>query len=77
MRSRSATPFVEVGRFAEVTLVLEHAGSATLADNVEVPVADGAKLTLVTVADWADDAVQAQHLKVPAGSRRQGHRTCR
>ncbi len=59
--------FVEVGRFAEATLVLEHVGSATLADNVEVSVADGAKLTLVTVADWADDAVQAQHLKVRLG----------
>ncbi|MDO3704809.1 Fe-S cluster assembly protein SufD [Micromonospora sp. C28SCA-DRY-2] len=59
--------FVEVGRFAEVTLVLEHVGSATLADNVEVSVADGAKLTLVTIADWADDAVQAQHLKVKLG----------
>jgi Fe-S cluster assembly protein SufD len=59
--------FVEVGRFAEVTLVLEHTGSATLADNVEVSVADGAKLTLVTIADWADDAVQAQHLKVKLG----------
>lgn len=59
--------FVEVGRFAEVTLVLEQVGSATLADNVEVAVADGAKLTLVTVADWAPDAVQAQHLKVKLG----------
>jgi Fe-S cluster assembly protein SufD len=59
--------FVEVGRFAEVTLVLEHVGSVTLADNVEVSVADGAKLTLVTVADWAADAVQAQHLKVKLG----------
>ncbi|MGN9775783.1 Fe-S cluster assembly protein SufD [Micromonospora sp. H33] len=59
--------FVEVGRFGEATLVLEHVGSATLADNVEVSVADGAKLTLVTVSDWADDAVQAQHLKVKLG----------
>ncbi|WP_341716758.1 Fe-S cluster assembly protein SufD [Micromonospora sp. FIMYZ51] len=59
--------FVEVGRFAEAILVLEHVGSTTLADNVEVTVADGAKLTLVTVADWADDAVQAQHLKVRLG----------
>ncbi|WP_422735903.1 Fe-S cluster assembly protein SufD [Micromonospora sp. WMMD729] len=59
--------FVEVCRFAEATLVLEHVGSATLADNVEVAVADGAKLTLVTVADWADDAVQAQHLKIKLG----------
>ncbi len=58
---------VQVERFAEATLVLEHVGSVTLADNVEVTVADGAKLTLVTVADWADDAVQAQHLKVKLG----------
>ncbi|MBQ1025778.1 Fe-S cluster assembly protein SufD [Micromonospora sp. C95] len=58
---------IEVGRFAETILVLEHVGSATLADNVEVSVGDGAKLTLVTVADWADDAVQAQHLKVRLG----------
>ncbi|GHJ06798.1 Fe-S cluster assembly protein SufD [Micromonospora humidisoli] len=59
--------FVDVGRFAEVVLVLEHVGATTLADNVEVAVADGAKLTLVTVADWAADAVQAQHLKVRLG----------
>ncbi|MEH1058647.1 Fe-S cluster assembly protein SufD [Micromonospora sp. CPCC 206171] len=59
--------FVDVGRFAEVTLVLEHVGSATLADNVEVSVAEGAKLILVTVADWAADAVQAQHLKIKLG----------
>ncbi|MBQ1043430.1 MULTISPECIES: Fe-S cluster assembly protein SufD [unclassified Micromonospora] len=59
--------FVDVERFAEATVVVEHVGSATLADNVEVSVGDGAKLTLVTVADWADDAVQAQHLKVRLG----------
>ena len=54
-------------------MVLEHTGSATLADNVEVSVGDGAKLTLVTVADWAPDAVQAQHLKFRLGPGRQGH----
>jgi Fe-S cluster assembly protein SufD len=59
--------YVEVGRFAEVTLVLEQTGPVTLADNVEVAVADGATLTLVTVADWASDAVQAQHLKIRLG----------
>jgi Fe-S cluster assembly protein SufD len=59
--------FVEVGAFAEATLVLEQTGFATLADNVEIAVADGAKLTLVTVADWAADAVQAQHIKVKLG----------
>jgi Fe-S cluster assembly protein SufD len=62
-----AHTFVDVGRFAEATLVLEQVGTVTLADNVEVRVGDGAKLTLVTVADWASDAVQAQHLKVRLG----------
>ncbi|MEJ3745448.1 Fe-S cluster assembly protein SufD [Actinomycetes bacterium KLBMP 9797] len=59
--------FIEVGRFAEATLVVEQTGSVTLADNVEVTVADGARLTLVTVADWAPDAVQAQHVKFRLG----------
>ncbi|WP_433217333.1 Fe-S cluster assembly protein SufD [Dactylosporangium sp. CS-047395] len=58
---------VEVGRFAEAVVVLEQTGSVTLADNVEVLVADGAKLTLVTVTDWAPDAVQAQHVRFRIG----------
>jgi Fe-S cluster assembly protein SufD len=58
---------IEVGRFAQGTLVLEQVGSTTLADNVEVVVDDGAQLTLITVADWARDAVQAQHLKIRTG----------
>jgi Fe-S cluster assembly protein SufD len=59
--------FVEVGELAEATLVLEHTGGATLADNVEVSVGAGARLTLVTVADWDSDAVQAQHLRFRLG----------
>jgi Fe-S cluster assembly protein SufD len=55
--------FIEVGELAEVTLILEYAGVATLADNVEVAIGAGARLTLVTVADWDNEAVQAQHLK--------------
>jgi len=58
---------IEVGRFAKATLVVEQVGSTTLADNVEVDIADGAQLTLVTVADWASDAVQAQHVKFRLG----------
>jgi Fe-S cluster assembly protein SufD len=58
---------VEVGELAQATVVLEHTGSATLADNVEVVVEAGARLTLVTVADWAPDAVQVQHLAVRLG----------
>ena len=58
---------VEVGALAGATLVLEHTGSATLADNVEVLVGDGARLVFVTVADWAPDAVQAQHIRFRLG----------
>jgi len=58
---------IEVGALAEATVVLEQNGSTTLADNVEVLVGDGARLTFVTVADWAPDAVQAQHIKLKLG----------
>jgi Fe-S cluster assembly protein SufD len=58
---------VEVGRLAEATVVLEQVGSVTLADNVEVLVADAARLTLVTVTDWDADAVQAQHIRFRLG----------
>jgi Fe-S cluster assembly protein SufD len=63
----AAHTVLDVGELAEVTIVLEHTGSTTLADNVEVLVGNGAHLTLVTVADWARDAVQAQHLKFRIG----------
>jgi Fe-S cluster assembly protein SufD len=58
---------VDVGELAEATVVLEHTGSITLADNVEVLVGDGARLVFVTVADWAPDAVQAQHIRFRLG----------
>ncbi len=58
---------VDIGELAEATVVLEHTGSATLADNVEVLVGDGARLVFVTVADWAPDAVQAQHVRFRVG----------
>jgi Fe-S cluster assembly protein SufD len=63
----AAHAIVDVGRFAQGTLVLDQAGSTTLADNLEVVVGDGAQLTLITVADWAPDAVQAQHVKFRIG----------
>jgi len=58
---------LEVGELAEATVVLDQTGSATLGDNVEVSIDAGARLTLITVADWAADAVQAQHLKFRLG----------
>ncbi|PVZ11745.1 Fe-S cluster assembly protein SufD [Actinomycetospora cinnamomea] len=53
-------------RHAEAVVVLDHRGSGTVAANTELVVSDGAKLLVVEVHDWADDAVYvgAQHLSV-------------
>jgi Fe-S cluster assembly protein SufD len=48
---------IDVEPFAEAAVVLDHVGSARLAANVELRIGDGASLTLVSVQDWADDAV--------------------
>jgi len=52
---------VEVGANARATVVLEHVGSATFADNVEIVVGDGAQLAVVSLQDWADDTVHLSH----------------
>ena len=53
---------VELGAFAEAVVVIDHTGDAVLAANVEYVVGDGAKLTVVSVQDWDDNAVHvAQH----------------
>jgi Fe-S cluster assembly protein SufD len=62
-----ARTFIKVGLFAEAVLVLDQVGTATLADNVEVLVGEGAKLTLVTVAGWSPESVQAQHVRFRVG----------
>jgi Fe-S cluster assembly protein SufD len=45
------------GAHARATVVLNHTGSASLAQVVEVLVGDGANVTVVSIQDWADDAV--------------------
>ena len=58
---------VDVQPFAQALVVLDHTGSATYADNVEFLVGDGAALTVVTIDDWADDAVHASQQSVQVG----------
>jgi Fe-S cluster assembly protein SufD len=48
---------IEAGRFSEAVVVLEHLGDARYAANVEIDVADGARLTVVSLQSWASDAV--------------------
>jgi len=52
---------IDVGNFAEATVVVDHVGTTTLAANVEIRVGDGAKLTYVSLQDWDDDAVHLEH----------------
>jgi Fe-S cluster assembly protein SufD len=52
---------VELKPFAEAIVVLDHRGSATYAGNVELLVGEGARLTLVSLQDWADDTVHMGH----------------
>ena len=51
---------------AEAIVVLDYTGSGTVADNVEVVLGDGSRLTLVVIDDWAGDAVHvgAQHILI-------------
>jgi Fe-S cluster assembly protein SufD len=57
---------IRVQELAEAVLVIDQQGSGTYADNVEFIVGQGARLTVVWVADWADDTVQvtAQHARL-------------
>jgi Fe-S cluster assembly protein SufD len=48
---------IDVEPFAEAAVVVDHVGSARLAANMELRIGDGASLTVVSVQDWADDAV--------------------
>jgi Fe-S cluster assembly protein SufD len=48
---------IEAGKFSTAVVVLDHSGSATLAQNIEIVVGDGAQLTVVSVQEWDDDAV--------------------
>ena len=52
---------IDVQPYGRAVVVLDQRGSATYADNVELIVGDGGRLSVVSVADWADDTVQVSH----------------
>ena len=58
---------IDVGANARAAVVLDYSGSATYADNVEIVVGDGASLTVVSLQDWADDAVHVSHHYLTVG----------
>ena len=48
---------IRVEELAEAVVVIDHRGSGTYADNVEFVIGDAAHLKVVSIVDWADDAV--------------------
>ncbi|WP_328396917.1 Fe-S cluster assembly protein SufD [Nocardia sp. NBC_00416] len=50
---------VRLAEFAVATVVIDQRGSGTYAENIEFVLGDSARLTVVAVQDWADDAVHA------------------
>lgn len=56
----SAQHFVIVAkRFSKAVVVLDHRGTAVVAENVEILVEDGAQLTVISLQEWTDDSVHA------------------
>ena len=58
---------VKVAPFAKATVLLDHVGSATYGSTVTYLVGDGAQLTVISLADWEDDAVHAVQNGVSVG----------
>jgi Fe-S cluster assembly protein SufD len=59
--------FVDVEPYASATVVLDHQGHAVTASNVEIRTGEGARLTVVSVQDWGDDAVHLAHQHASVG----------
>jgi Fe-S cluster assembly protein SufD len=54
---RAAHTVITAKAHSDATVILQSSGNATLAENVEIVVEDGATLTVVSVQEWADEAL--------------------
>ena len=65
-QAASTHAVVTAGPHSRATVIVHFSGSATLADHLEIVVGEGAQLTVVSLQDWADDAVHhsTQHALV-------------
>jgi Fe-S cluster assembly protein SufD len=55
------------GTHSRAVVVLNHTGSTSLAQVVEVHVGDGAEVSVVSLQDWADDTVHLTHQEASVG----------
>ncbi|MWV49844.1 Fe-S cluster assembly protein SufD [Rathayibacter sp. VKM Ac-2803] len=53
---RAAHTIIEAAPYSRAVVVLQNEGEATLAENVEILVGEGAQLTVVTLQEWDDEA---------------------
>ena len=58
---------IDVKPFASAVIVLEHTGSATYADTVEVLAGDGAQVTVVSLQEWAANTVHVGSHRIHVG----------
>ncbi|MDQ0725270.1 Fe-S cluster assembly protein SufD [Microbacterium sp. W4I20] len=58
-RRADAHIVIEALEHSSATVVLQHTGSAQYAQNIEIIVRDGAKLTVISLQQWQDDAIHA------------------
>ena len=58
---------IEVQPFGSAVVVLDHVGSATYADTLEVVVGDGGRLTVVSLQEWAQDTVHVSSHRLRVG----------
>jgi Fe-S cluster assembly protein SufD len=58
---------VRFGAHSRGVVVLDHTGSSSMAQVVEVSVGDGADVKVVSLQDWADDAVHLAHHEAKVG----------
>jgi Fe-S cluster assembly protein SufD len=58
---------IDIGAYANATVVLEHTGTARYAAGVSVLVGDGATLKLVGIQQWERSAVHLEHVGIRLG----------
>ncbi|MCB5294702.1 Fe-S cluster assembly protein SufD [Arthrobacter sp. SO3] len=54
-------------KFSKSVVVLDHQGTAVVAENIEILVEDGAQLTVISLQEWNDDAVHASSQQAKLG----------
>src|SRR3546814_3530055 len=66
-RTEGSHGALRFGAHSSAVVVLRHTGSASLAQVVAVKVGDGAQVSVVSLQDWADDAVHLSNHEAVVG----------